>query len=676
LSIAYFFKRGTVLLIAQGMITASSASVKKGVRAPRPESVKPMLCTLLKEPFNDPKYLYEIKWDGYRSIGYSGNGKAKLDSRGGLDFSKKYPGVITALTELGSDAVLDGEIVLINKEGKPDFDALQKVNGGRAPVFYYVFDILWLNGVNLMQLPLVERKKILKEAVTGKDVIRYSDDFDNGIELFEHAKSLGLEGIVAKMRNSSYHPDERGNKWYKIPTSIKQEFVIGGWIESESGRPFRTLLFGVYEGDKLMWVGHAGGGYKEAEMPAILKKLKALEIGNSPFFNEVDYDGKVHWVKPELVANIKYATFTRSGKIRKPAIFLGFRDDKKPKNVVKEVAHDTKPAKKTAEKTDTLAVATSDSNWPEVENQKVTSKEIVSIDGCSLELTNVERQIWKGVSKGHLIKYYLDVADFILPHLHNRPLSLYLKLKGPHAPGLYIKDMEGRQPQCSEIYSTARKHKKRGKRDVIDYLVCNNIATLLYLINLGCIDVNPWASSISNPEQPDFIVIDLDPSDKDFSKVIVTAQHAKELFDERRLKTFVKTSGKTGIHIFVPCSGWDFSQARNIAENICKEVHVMVPEITTTEMDITSRGVKLYLDPNQNDYSDTVASVYSVRPNKIPTVSTPLEWKEVNEKLDPEAFTIDTIKKRLEKKGDLFSSVLDKTIAAKNNKVLKQFLGS
>jgi bifunctional non-homologous end joining protein LigD len=234
--------------------------------------------------------------------------------------------------------------------------------------------------------------------------------------------------------------------------------------------------------------------------------------------------------------------------------------------------------------------------------------------------------------------------------------------------------MEGRQPKCGEIFTTARKHKKTGKRDVIDYLVCNNAATLLYIINLGCIDVNPWTSRASNDTHPDFIIIDLDPSDKDFNKALEAARASKELFNQYKLKAFAKTSGKTGMHLFIPCSGYTFPQARTIAENISGAVHEMIPSITTTEVTVQDRGTKLYLDPNQNDYADTVASAYSVRPFKYPMVSTPVEWKEVQSGLDPTAFNVKTIPERIETRGDLFLDVLSKTIATKNDKVLKAFL--
>jgi bifunctional non-homologous end joining protein LigD len=242
---------------------------------------------------------------------------------------------------------------------------------------------------------------------------------------------------------------------------------------------------------------------------------------------------------------------------------------------------------------------------------------------------------------------------------------------------MYIKDMEGRQPGFAEIFSTIRKHKKKGKRDVIDYLVCNNLATLIYLINLGCIDINPWTSRIQNYLYPDFIIIDLDPSDNDFNKAVTAALAAKEIFDKEKLKVFPKTSGKTGLHLFIPCRNFTFPEARKIAEAICFKIHENTTSLTTTAVDIDRRGNKLYLDPNQNDEADTVAAVYSVRPYHLPTVSTPLEWREIKTSLDPHDFTIKSIRKRIERKPEVFYEVLNKKIAAQNSKqlelLLKQF---
>ena len=276
--------------------------------------------------------------------------------------------------------------------------------------------------------------------------------------------------------------------------------------------------------------------------------------------------------------------------------------------------------------------------------------------------------------------YYNSVTDYILPHIKDRPLSLHVKPYGPTVEGLYLKDMEGRQPSCAEFFTTKRLHPKQGKRNIIDYIVCNNKATLLWLINLGCIDINPWSSRTSSPKEADYISIDLDLSDDDFDKAIETANAAKQFFDKHKLKAFIKTSGKTGLHIFIPCAGIKFGEekvkgeARTIAENICEQIHQMVPSITTLNVSTTSRGDKLYVDPSQNDFADTLASAYSCRPYHIPTVSAPLQWKEIKKGLHPSDFTIKNIAQRLDKKHDIWIDFFDERSRHSNAKILKRFL--
>jgi bifunctional non-homologous end joining protein LigD len=652
---------------------------KQGIKKAMPKSVKPMLCTLTKEVVQDDDYLYEVKWDGYRIISYIEKNKVRMDSRSALDYTKKYPPVAKALKEFGHDAVLDGEVVVFNEEGKPDFDALQTYNGHETPINYCVFDMLWLDGYNLMGLPLTDRKTILKDLVEGNEVLRFSESFDDGQALYHQALDLDLEGIVAKRKDSSYRPNARDNDWLKTPTRKRQEFVIGGWAESDKARSFRSLLFGAYNGNgEFEWICRSGGGYKEKEMPAILEKLQVLEIEKSPFINKIlDTKGaKIHWVKPELVANFEFATWTKSGRIRKPATFLGFRLDKKATAVVREVplSDEQEEEIKAEPKAKEPVQAAADSNWPKILQKKILSERDFEFGGHSVTINNIEQDIWRGITKARLITYYHGICPYILPHLKDRPLSLHIKQDGANAPGFYIKDMEGHGPEYIDIFSDERRHKKKGKRNQIDYAVCNNEAALLYLINLGNIDLNPWSSRISTAQEPDFISIDLDPSDEDFGKAIKTAQAAKKVFEQYKLQSLVKTSGKTGIHLFLPCTSFTFPQARLLAEKICDLVCREVPGIATTEVTIEHRGTKLFVDPSQNDYADTLASAYSVRPYKHPTVSTPLEWKEVKEKLDPGKFTMDSVPERLEKKGDLFENLLNEKWRVANTKILKQML--
>jgi bifunctional non-homologous end joining protein LigD len=648
---------------------------KQGVLKAMPKSVKPMLCTLTKEVVQDNDYLYELKWDGYRIICYIENNKVRMDSRSALDYTKKYPPVAKALKELTHDVVLDGEVVVFNEEGKPDFDALQTFNGHDTPINYCVFDVLWLDGYNLMGLPLTERKAILKELVEGNEVLRFSESFDDGAALYQQALDLDLEGIVAKRKDSSYVPGARDNRWLKTPTRKRQEFVIGGWAESDKVRSFRSLLFGAYNSKRnFEWIGRSGGGYKQSEMPGILAQLQKLEIDRSPFINKIlDTKGaKMHWVKPELVANFEFATWTKTGRIRKPATFLGWRLDKKAQQVVREVPLSDEQEEKIKEepKAKAAIVIDSDSNWRKIENKKIESERDFEFGRHTVTINNIEQQVWHGITKARLITYYHSICQYILPHLKDRPLSLHIKQDGANTPGFYIKDMEGHQPDYLDIFEDQRRHPKKGKSNQIDYAVCNNEAALLYLINLGNIDLNPWSSRISSPQEPDFISIDLDPSDEDFGKAIKTAQAAKNIFDQYKLQSFVKTSGKTGIHLFIPCKGVDFPKARILAEKIGGLVAAAEPDIATTEVSIEHRGTKLFVDPSQNDYADTLACAYSVRPYKHPTISTPLDWKEVKDKLDPGKFTMDTVPERLEKKSDLWGDLLNEKIKIANSKTL------
>jgi bifunctional non-homologous end joining protein LigD len=320
-------------------IIAYETLVKRGIKSKIPASVSPMLCTLTKEVIQDEKFLYELKWDGYRIISSVDKGKVKMDSRSSLNYTRKYPIVAKALAVLKHNIVLDGEVVVFNEEGLPDFDALQLYDGHETPLTYCIFDILWMDGYDLKQLPLTERKEILRQILKGNRILRYSESFEDGTALYEQVIQKNMEGIVAKLKASPYMPGNRGDSWLKTPTRKRQEFVIGGWAESDKSRSFKSLLFGAYTNGKFEWIGRSGGGYKDKEMPGILKQLKAIEINGSPFHNKVlDTKGaRTHYVKPQLVANFEFATWTKSGRIRKPATFLGFRKDKKPKDVVREV---------------------------------------------------------------------------------------------------------------------------------------------------------------------------------------------------------------------------------------------------------------------------------------------------------------------------------------------------
>jgi bifunctional non-homologous end joining protein LigD len=661
-----------------------------------PRHIEPMLCTLSREVKQSDDYLYEMKWDGYRIISYVENGTVRMDSRSGLDYTSKYPPIAKALKLLSHDVVLDGEVVVFNSDGNPDFDALQKYNGHSTPIKYCVFDLLWMNGKSTIEMPLTDRKSLLELLLKDNKVLLYSMGFSDGPALYNEVLAQNLEGIVAKRKDSPYRPGARGNDWLKIPTKKRQEFVIGGWAESERGRSFRSLLFGAYENGKLTWIGRSGGGFKDKEMPGILKQLTALETKASPFSNNVlDTKGAIiHWVKPKLVANFEFATWTKSGRIRKPATFLGFRMDKEPEQVVREIPKEVNIvsedkidtgniAKKSSlkSKASKIKYLNEGSNWQRVdEAEQGKPLSDFAMENCTITVHDIDRELWEGIPKAKLILYYNNVSKFILPHLKDRPQSLNLKLTHAGGPTTFIKDMENRQPSCSSIFPDERRVHKKGKRDQIDYLICNNIETLVYMIDCGCVDINPWASRSTSPETPDYIWIDLDPTvqpnpiseEAGFKKAVEIAMAAKEILDRYKLKSFVKTSGKTGLHIYIPCMGINFNQSRRIANMIGDEIHAVTKNISTRSETISKRGNSVYIDANQNDYADTIAAPYSIRPYHQPLVSTPLEWKEIKNGLNRYDFNIDSIDRRL-KKEDIFIGVLDKKIAASNTKKLKNF---
>jgi bifunctional non-homologous end joining protein LigD len=552
------------------------------------------------------------------------------------------------------------------------------------------------------------RKAILKNLVEGNKVIQFSASFDDGEGLYQIMKEKGWEGVIAKKKESSYIENDRSTNWLKFPVKKIDEFVIGGWAESDKARSFRSILFGAYDKGKLIWLGRSGGGFKEKEMPGILKQLKSNEIKTSPFSNKVlDTKGAVlHWVKPVLVANFEYAEMTESGRIRKPATWKGFREDKNPKDViipvvkklnesatkkVKDIVSEEKQVKKKTgnntkrKHTTKYPYLNKDSGWEKVdEEQQGADWQDFEMPNCTIPVHNLEREIWEEVPKGKLLIYYSEMADLILPYIKDRPQSLNLKLTHAGGPRTFIKDMENRQPDCSKVFTDKRRVKKAGKRARIDYLVCNNLETLIYLVDLGCVDVNTWASHTEHINEPDYLWLDLDPTiqaglkgkalqdaeSKGFEKAIQVARATHKVLNKHKLTGFIKTSGKTGLHIYIPCSGITFAEARTKSYKIADEVYKYVPKISTRKESINLRGDKVYIDAGQNDYADTLAAPYCIRPYHQPLVSTPLEWKEVKKGLDRYAFTMDSIKDRVKKKGDIWEKLHDKKIVTANNKAL------
>ncbi|MFZ1618180.1 MAG: DNA ligase D [Flavobacteriales bacterium] len=623
------------------------------------DPVQPMLASPDTAAFDDPEWLFEIKWDGYRAIAETGGKSVRLYSRNGLSFAEGYPSITDDLRTIQRNMVLDGELVAMNDAGRPDFQLLQ--HAAAVPdtqLVYQVFDLLSLNGQDTTSLSLIERKELLRKALPDLEHIKYCDHvLSRGKDFFAAAQEQDLEGVIAKRKDSIYQPGVRSKSWLKVKNHHAQEVVIGGYTAPRNSRKhFGALLLGVYEKDKLRYVGHTGTGFDARTLKELSSTMKPLERKTSPFADKVDANGPATWVSPILVANIKFTEWTRDGHMRHP-VFLGLRTDKDPQDVHKEkvVAHTSGTGKK-------KKAVSPKKPKSAVVNENKARERIVKDGRHSVQLTNLDKVFWpkEGYTKGDVLAYYERIAPLLLPHLKDRPESLYRTPNGIKGPGFFQKDAGGNAP--SWVPSVKIASDSRGGAD-IDYILCNDLGTLLYLVNLGCIELNPWTSRKQHLLKPDHIVMDLDPSKGNtFDEVVKAALAVKVILDRIGIAGYCKTSGSTGIHVYIPTGGkYTFEQLAPVAKNIMRVVNGMLPKTTTLERSLAKRNKKqIYLDHLQNRKGQTLASVYSIRPKPGATVSTPLDWDEVRPGLDLREFTIHTVPTRVEKVGDLFQGVLGK----------------
>lgn len=653
------------------------------VEAPMPQEVKPMLATLVNEPFSSDDWLFEIKWDGYRALAYMDEDYFEILSRNNLSFTQKYALVAEALQRLGIRAVLDGEIVAINKQGLAEFQLLQNwQNNPSGNLHYYVFDILWLEGYDLTRIPLVERKRILQRIIPADHpVLKYSDHvLGEGEQFFKVALDGGLEGIMAKRVNSKYELGNRGEAWLKIKVNQRQEVIIAGYTEPRKTRKFfGALLLGVYKDNELIYVGHTGSGFNTKTLEQIYKKLQPLVVDKPPFVNPPKTNMPAHWVKPRLVCEIKFTEWTKDLQARHP-IFMGLREDKDPKDIrieksvtmssmekglkptpKKTAAKKAAPKAKPAEAAKTKKPKAQKTGTILFDLQNGVDQALV-VNNQELKFTNLNKLYWKkeGITKGDMLNYYARIAPFMLPYMKDRPQSLHRHPNGVGGMHFFQKDIRGK------VADWLVKHESFSEStdEMIQYMVCEDEASLLYMANLGCIEMHPWHSRIQSPDNPDYCLIDLDPDKKNtYDQVVEVALLVKSLLDDLKLPCYPKTSGSTGMHIYIPLGAkYSFNQSKQLAELIVTLVNGELPDFTSVERNPEKRKGKIYLDYLQNRESQTVAAPYSLRPKPGAPVSAPLDWSEVKKGLTADAYTMHTIFDRLDEVGDLFGPVLGKGI--------------
>jgi bifunctional non-homologous end joining protein LigD len=650
--------------------------VSKKVKGKMPVDVKPMLATLVDKPFDEEGWSYEVKWDGFRTLSYLNEGNVEMRSRNNKDFNKKFYPIYNALKDWPINAVIDGEITVLDESGVPDFNALQEWRSeADGQLVYYLFDILWLDGYDLTETPLEERREVLKNILPPTDVIRLSETFAvTGTDFFELADKMGLEGIIAKKNDSVYTPNVRSKAWLKIKTEKHQEAIIAGYTKNEkTSKKFSALLMGVYEKDELVFIGPVGTGFTAKMQTELLGKLKPLETTKCPFKEVPDYNkpsrfrpnppkAEVTWIKPTLVAEISYRASTNDGSMRHPS-FRGLREDKNPKEVSWENAvptsviiddeHEGKqkgilkaPGKKERK---TLLNPTDET-------------QVRKIDGHDLKFTNLSKVFWpdEKVTKRDMLNYYYQVVPFMLPYMKDRPQTLNRFPNGIHGQSFYQKDVTGKVPdwiQTHAYYSEGDERKKH-------FLVCTDEASLLYIASLGCIEMNPWSSRTQAPDNPDWCIIDLDPDKKNtFDQVIEAAQVTKEILDAIGVTACCKTSGSTGLHIYIPLgTNYTYEDSKEFARAVVTRVQRQIPDFTTIERKVSDRQGRMYLDFLQNRPQATVAAPYSLRPKPGASISMPLHWEEVKKGLKIRDFNINNAMSRLKTEGDLFKGVLGKGI--------------
>jgi bifunctional non-homologous end joining protein LigD len=640
----------------------------------QPEAVQLMLAEARDNPFTAAGWFFELKLDGYRALG-ARDGTARLLSRNGNDLSSCFPEVIRALAALPFNRLLlDGEVVALDEAGRPSFQRLQQRARLRRgldirhamvenPVTYFAFDLLGVDDFDLRPLPLSTRKAMLRRVLPPAGVIRFLDHFENeGKVLYDQVLKLGLEGVVAKRAESPYRAG-RSATWLKIRSRKSDDFVVVGFSAPKGSRSgFGALQVGLYVEGKLTYAGRAGSGFTDAQLTEVRRELEASRRPDPACIGPIPKEKGITWVEPRVVCEVEFTEWTDEGLLRQP-VFLRFRDDKKPEECVGSGAAGQPGGGAAGEEEDLLipSEARSLADEPPESARKVRRSRALSRDEESdrkLTLTNTTKIFWPadGYTKGDLIDYYRTISPWMLPYLADRPVVLTRYPDGIAGKSFFQKDAPGFVP---DWIRTERMWSEQAERE-IDYFVCDDEASLLYLINMGTIPLHVWASRTAKIDRPDWSVLDLDPKDAPFSDVVKVALTMHALCEEIGLPNLVKTSGSSGLHVLIPLGGQcRYDEARSLGELLARLVTAELPEISTVTRQVSRRGGKVYIDYLQIGAGRLIVAPFSVRPLPGAPVSMPLRWSEVKPGLDIRSFTIKTALGRMQKlKRDPLSEVL------------------
>lgn len=643
--------------VAQGLIEKARALGAKPGRVDA-ERTEPMLCSDEGATLKQRGYLYELKLDGVRIVADKRQDRAVLRYRRS-GATQSYPEIARAIRSLApTELVLDGEIVAFDAEGRPSFQRLaQRIHAQRphdikrasieVPVTYLVFDLLQLGELDLRPLPLHARKQLLAELVPGKGFIRLLDHIDDGEALFKLCEAQGLEGVVAKRREASYQPGPRRTAdWVKIKRQHDDDFVVVGWTSGQGNRQsLGSLEIASFDGQQFRYRGRVGSGLDDTLIKRLLADFKKIERTTSIAIGEPIEDGSArHFVEPKLVVSVRYLHWTEDGRLRQPT-FRGIRPDVTPEACraaplderIEQALHEAPPS---------AATGTTPRNAPTTGRTE------------RVKLSNEKKVFWpeEGYTKGDLLQYYESIAEVMLPHLADRPVMLVRYPDGITGKSFYQWNIPQGTP--SWLRTLQLRNEEDDGKEVATFLL-DDVDSLLYVINLGCIPLHVLAARERSLEACDFLTLDLDPGDQPFSVVIKLTLAVKEILDEIGLTGFVKTSGQVGMHVLVPLGpGVSFSIARSLADLMGRLLQVRHPDVSTMERHIEARNGRLYIDTGQTGRSRTIVAPYSARAYAGATVSTPLTWDEVHLALNPRELTLFSVPDRTHAHGDPMRELL------------------
>ena len=624
-------------------------------RAVRVEATALMLAETREQPFSKPGWLFELKLDGYRLRAAREDGEARLVSRNGHDLTAAFPEIARAVAALPYEGlILDGELVVADDAGRPSFARLQnrsklsrlpevKRAAVETPATLYVFDLLAFEGYDVRPLPLVKRKAILAKLLPRAGALRFSDHFETkGEALYDHVVQLGLEGIVAKKADSPYRGGRSAN-WLKIRADRTDDFVVVGYSQPKGSRGgFGALHLAGYEDGELVYAGRVGSGFTARQLKEVSAELESAVRDTPPCEGPPGLlkDKQNVWVEPRLVAEVRYKEWTPDHLLRQP-VFVRFRDDKEPKDCVIQGSRESGVGRDGA-----------DRDLPARREEPLPiPHEVV--------FSNLDKVFWpeEGYTKGDLIEYYRAISPWLLPYLADRPVVLTRFPDGIAGKSFFQKDAPGFTP---EWLRTERIWSEDTQRE-IDYFVCDDVESLLYLANMATIPLHVWGSRAATLERPDWCILDLDPKEAPFAHVVTVAKAAKRLCDAIELPCFVKTSGSTGLHVLLPLGRQcTYEQARTLGGLLARVIAAQLPDVATITRQVGKRGPRVYLDYVQNGHGRLLVAPFSVRPLPGAPVSMPLKWSEVTPKLDIRKFTIATAPARMRRlREDPLRPVLD-----------------